>query len=155
MSNYSHIRGVRNHNPGNLKFNGHVQWSGQILQGRKDNTFCEFQSAEMGIRAMARLLMTYHRRGLNSIAKIIPTYAPKSENDTENYIKYVEKNSGFNRHQPVNMTDVRQAKPIIKAMIHMECGLCLWDDATIERAIHSAKANYDATYKNNNHRPRP
>jgi len=80
-------RGIRNRNPGNIRRNS-IQWEGmQALQN--DNDFVQFNSPEYGFRAMTRILRSYNERGLNTVRTIISTYAPSSENHTENYINFV------------------------------------------------------------------
>jgi len=82
-----HLRGIRNNNPGNIRRNA-IQWKGmQAVQN--DKAFVQFISPEYGFRAMVRILRSYQGRGLNSVREIIRTYAPATENKTENYINFV------------------------------------------------------------------
>ena len=69
--------GMRNNNPGNLKFNPDVKWEG--LVGPSENTDqgdpqAVFNSPLMGMRAAAKLLINkYEKYGLNTFSKIIQT----------------------------------------------------------------------------------
>ncbi|WP_053897681.1 lytic transglycosylase catalytic, partial [Escherichia coli] len=60
-------RGERNNNPGNLNFAGQAGASLERPGGR----FARFETAFDGLRALARQLMLYAGRGINSVEKII------------------------------------------------------------------------------------
>lgn len=62
-------RGERNNNPGNLNFAGQAGASLERPGGR----FARFETAFDGLRALARQLMLYAGRGINSVEKIIST----------------------------------------------------------------------------------
>jgi hypothetical protein len=75
-------RGIRNHNPGNIRRNGDP-WQG-LAKDQTDREFFTFQSAVYGIRALARLLITYQDKyGLCTIETIIGRWAPAVENNTK------------------------------------------------------------------------
>lgn len=80
-------RGIRNNNPGNIRFNSANDWDGQA--GRDSAGFAVFDSSKWGLRALAKLLRNYHRSGLTTIAQIIGRYAPANENNTGAYIDSV------------------------------------------------------------------
>ena len=68
-------RGIRNNNPGNIRRNGDP-WQG-LAKDQTDREFFTFQSAVYGIRALARLLITYQDKyGLCTIEGIITRWAP-------------------------------------------------------------------------------
>ena len=80
-------------NPFNIRNNRRNKWLGQI--GSR-NGFCSFCSLDHGIRAAAYILMiSYRRFGICTIEGIINRFAPSSENDTWNYIRYVCSVTGF------------------------------------------------------------
>lgn len=63
------------------------KWVGSIGSTRG---FVDFEHAEYCVRAAWIIIaMTYRRKGILSIAEIIDTYAPPSENDTDKYITFV------------------------------------------------------------------
>ena len=77
-------RGIRNKNPGNIKLG--TDWDG-LASDQTDPTFCIFDEAVMGIRALMKILLTYrftHKK--TSVDDIISRWAPPSENDTNAYI---------------------------------------------------------------------
>ncbi|HBJ5797742.1 TPA: lytic transglycosylase catalytic, partial [Escherichia coli] len=84
-------RGERNNNPGNLNFAGQAGASLERPGGR----FARFETAFDGLRALARQLMLYAGRGINSVEKIISTWAPASDNNnTTAYIRAVSQRLG-------------------------------------------------------------
>ena len=55
-----------------------------------DKEFDAFTSAEMGFRALCRILLNYRRKhGLKTVSQIISRWAPPNENDTVKYISFV------------------------------------------------------------------
>lgn len=92
--------GIRNNNPFNIRFSKRITWLGQTGQ---NETFCTFSNIEYGVRAGVKLLKNYitsnHRiyGYRNTISKIIYSYAPITENETERYISYLCKNLGITR----------------------------------------------------------
>jgi hypothetical protein len=78
------VRGLRNKNPGNLRANGFTGSLGVDPRG-----YAVFDTLHHGIRAAARQLDLYGKRGLNTVRMIVSTWAPASENDTEAYIAAV------------------------------------------------------------------
>lgn len=73
-------------NPFNIRYSKCNPWKGQIGSYRG---FCKFEDVQFGLRAGLIILRNYIRQGFNTPEKIINRYAPPSENDTFNYIKYV------------------------------------------------------------------
>jgi len=84
---------IKLNNPGNIRISD-TPWQGKVAPSR-DEAFETFDTPEHGLRAMAKILLTYFERGLNTIELIIPTWAPPSENNTDAYIDDVCDRSGF------------------------------------------------------------
>jgi hypothetical protein len=82
-------RGERNFNPGNIRRVAGVVWEGENPDQSSDDAFVVFISVEYGIRAMARILLSYAREGLNTVATIIDRWAPPNENNSAIYVKDV------------------------------------------------------------------
>ena len=81
-------RGIRNHNPGNLRRSADP-WQGLAAE-QSDAEFFQFASAKWGIRALARTLIAYQDRvGLKTIKQMIGRWAPPNENDTGAYVRAV------------------------------------------------------------------
>ncbi|MDO8608588.1 MAG: structural protein [Phaeospirillum sp.] len=81
-------RGIRNHNPGNIDRN-QIKWEG-MADDQSDPRFVVFDTPEHGIRALAKVLLSYQRKhGLYNVADIIGRWAPPAENDTGAYAAHV------------------------------------------------------------------
>lgn len=81
---------IGRNNPFNLRYIPRNQWKGLDTLDPVTKGFCNFIDIDYGIRAAAYLLMvSYRKKGINTIAGIIKRFAPPSENDTEGYIRYV------------------------------------------------------------------
>jgi len=109
--------GIKDNNPGNIK-KTNDKWDGLVPSKGK---YFAFESPEYGVRAMTRLLRTYDiKHGLNTIKGIISRYAPRSENDTDTYIKNVSSFTGYDPNQELNLEDRAVMKNLIKAIIRQE-----------------------------------
>jgi len=85
-------RGARNNNPGNLTKTS-IPWQGKI---GNDGRFEKFKSYVWGVRALIRQLRTnINSKGLNTLRKLITSYAPPSENNTEGYIASMVARTGY------------------------------------------------------------
>ena len=112
-------RGLRNNNPLNIRHNADV-FQGEIKG--KDKSFKTFETMPYGYRAAFVTLGTYLSRGWNTIEKIVTKWAPPSENNTENYIKSVEKWSGVPRNKELTAADGADYILIVAAMSFVENG---------------------------------
>lgn len=87
----------------------------------------------MGLRAAGRILRTYkHNHQLVTIADIVSRWAPDTENDTQNYIRVVEKLSGISANKPLRDNDYPR---VVAAMITMENGTQPFSLKQIERVV--------------------
>lgn len=98
-------------NPGNLR-----SWGGMPQQGG----FAVFPSEDAGLRAMAQQLQLYGSRGNNTLAGMIGTYAPPSENNTAAYIAHVAKQTGYSSSQKLDMNNTDVLSKVVSAMTKME-----------------------------------
>lgn len=122
-------RGIRNNNPGNIRASS-IVWKGEV---RGDGVFESFESPEMGIRAMGKLIATYRKKyGLTTIRGIITRWAPPTENDTANYIDRVSNWSGVGADVVVSDD---QMPRVIAAMVRMENGQCPYSEEFIKSAL--------------------
>lgn len=110
-------RGFRNNNPGNLRYSAAFQWQGQV--GQDPDGYLIFDTMENGVRAMVKNLRTYLGRGVNTIARIIPTWAPASENPTAAYVSFVESKTGIPRDTVIGDG---QLPAVVSAIIEFENG---------------------------------
>ena len=114
-------RGLRNNNPGNIRHNK------DVFQGEKtpstDAAFKQFTSMAYGYRAMFVTLGTYLSRGKNTIDKIIRSWAPPNENNTQGYIRHVEQFSGVDRNKVLTACSGDDYIRIAAAMSRIENGV--------------------------------
>lgn len=114
-------RGIRNNNPLNIRIGN--TWLGE-RQCPTDSEFEEFVSMQYGLRAAFVILRRYIRHyQRNTIEKIISTWAPSSENQTENYIQQVCKMTGIDRYRLIDYSDKYTMCVLVAAMAKMECGV--------------------------------
>jgi hypothetical protein len=125
-----------NNNVGNIRYVPSIKWQGQIGSNKG---FVVFDTVENGIRAMVKQINTYKERGLNTIQKIITTYAPAIENDTTGYIATVSKMTGVPSTKVLTPEDY---KAVIAAMIKIEKGQNLLTETknTINKYVDSVIA---------------
>lgn len=122
-------------NPLNIRYNVHNQWKGQTGQYKG---FCVFSSNAYGIRAGFKILGTYIRNGINTIEEIISRWAPPSENNTENYIRFVCDETIIPRDlelTDLSIHDYWTKIIILQAMIKMECGI-FYDEQMINLMVN-------------------
>ena len=127
-------RGIRNNNPGNIKYTG-TAWLG-LANPPHDGTFCVFTEAKYGIRALAKVLRNYNRYyGIRTIYRIIKRFAPATENQTDAYIKSVAASTGYDPHTQLNLESNAVLVKLMKAIIKHENGKQPYTDEEIEAAI--------------------
>lgn len=124
-------RGERNNNPGNLNF---AKQAGAVLEG-PGGRFARFETAFDGLRALSRQLMLYAGRGINSVDKIISTWAPASDNNnTAAYIQSVSKRLGVSPQAALNMSDPQTMAALMNSIIHHENGRSIYSRELIGKA---------------------
>lgn len=123
------VRGIRNHNPGNIRKG--QNWLGSVGD---DGAFIVFSSAEYGIRALGKLLLNYERLyGLDTVESIISRYAPSIENDTGSYIDSVASGLGVHAAESVDIGSVLPG--LVRAIIRHENGVQPYSDELISRGL--------------------
>lgn len=127
-------RGERNNNPGNLNYAGQA---GAMLE-RSGGRFAKFQSAYDGLRAMARQLMLYAKRGINSVEGIISTWAPSSENNTGTYVNSISSRLGVDPKAALNLQNPQVLSQLMNGIIHHENGRNIYSSELVSRAASGA-----------------
>lgn len=125
-------RGIRNNNPGNIRHGD--DWQGMSPE-QTDDDFVQFTKPEWGIRAMVRVLRSYARRNVNTVASIITTWAPDVENDTGAYISHVAQQLGVSPHDPIPESALPN---LLAAIIKHENGVQPYSFVTINLGISLA-----------------
>ena len=137
-------RGIRNKNPGNLRYRSEWNWKGVV--GVDDKQFAIFEKPEWGMYHFGEQLKRYKKRGLDTLAKIIPVYAPRSDNNDEAaYIRSVEIQTGIDKNTVLDLDDRVVMEKLMRAFTRHEqgmppSGLDDWyDDSTYDRALDLLK----------------
>lgn len=135
-------RGIRNCNPGNIERSLGPSWQGASPDQSGDARFVVFRSAEWGIRALVRTLLTYndHRRArdgsrIDTLREIIERWAPPTENNTQAYLMHV---AGLVRLDPdarINLRDYGTMWDVVVAIITHENGTCPYSDAQLREGL--------------------
>ncbi len=135
-------RGIRNNNPGNIDRHPGVRWQGMAADQSADTRFVVFQAPEWGIRAIARILITYQdkRRArdgskIDTITDIIERWAPPNENHTPAYAKHVAVLTGLGLDETIDVYDYTTMCALVKAIISHENGRQPYSAAQIERGL--------------------
>ena len=130
-------RGIRNNNPGNIRHSA-SKWQG-MTPDQPDAAFVRFVSPEMGIRALARTLLTYQtRHGLDTIARIIGRWAPPDDgNDTGAYARHVAERLGVGVNEHIDVAD--HLPRLVAAIIVHENGQCPYPTDVIARGCDLAR----------------
>lgn len=125
-------RGIRNHNPGNIKATS-IDWDGTAaLEDRTDEqrgeeTFVVFRGPWWGIRAMAKILRNYQvRHGLKTIGQIIGRWAPPADdNPSEEYARFVADRLGVGLYAPLDLSSFDTMRKLVRAITWFENGIRL------------------------------
>ena len=160
MVNKSMPRGIRNGNPGNIRWTARTAkdpWIGLDtpaydtdpikdamgnVVGRKP-AFCRFKAPVYGIRALARTLITYQERRLaedgsaiDTVQEIITRWAPAGDNnDPVGYAEAVRRQCKIDKGAHVDLQDFDTLKGIVKAIIQHENGQQPYNDAQITKGL--------------------
>lgn len=129
-------KGIRQNNPGNIERNS-INWKGLSVE-QPDGRFCSFVTPEYGIRAMVRILMTYHSRGTDTVEEIISTWAPKHENPLKNYINFVCSHMFIKPDEPIDINDPNDVIPLLEAIVKFENGIQPYEPEVFETAYYMA-----------------
>lgn len=130
-------RGVLNANPGNIR-HAKDHWQGlSVVQ--PDPNFLTFDSPVWGIRAIARILLTYQDKyNCVTVEDFITRWAPPSENDTGAYVSAVCRAMGTIGGQFINVHEYDSMRKMVLGIIRQENGQQPYDAATIDEALRRA-----------------
>lgn len=110
-------RSERNNNPGNLNYAGQ---KGAVLEEHDDPRFAKFKTTADGVEALVKQLQLYEKRGMNTLEKIIPVFAPKNENDTNGYIDFLSKKLGVAPGESLDMKNTETLSGLVNQISKME-----------------------------------
>lgn len=100
-------RGLRNNNPGNIRFSNTNDWLGKVPYSQNTDSgkaFEQFTELRFGIRAKMVLIYNKVNSGTNTIAELIANYAPPNENDTAAYINQVVSMTGIDKNADIELS---------------------------------------------------
>ena len=130
-------RGLRNNNPGNIR-RSKIKWRG-LAEKQADIAFVVFSEPFWGIRALAKILLTYAREHqLDTVEKIIHRWAPPVENDTGAYARSVAAALGVEINTRLRVENSVVLANFTKAIIKHENGEQPYENELIDRAIADA-----------------
>lgn len=127
-------RGVRNNNPGNIRRSGDP-WQG-LAKDQNDEAFFQFSEPKWGIRALARILITYQdKHGLRTVRAIISRWAPPAENQTSAYVEHVAQRLEIDADEPIDVHGYRVLRELVTAIVEHENGVQPYTDAQIDAGL--------------------
>lgn len=124
--------GIRNNNPGNLRY------ARQPSSLASSGEFAEFATQGQGLYNLGRQIELNYSRGLNTVEAMVSTWAPKKENNTEAYIEFVSKKLGVKRDQALDLSDPEVLGQLMKAIILRENGTNPYSDSQIQEAAQQS-----------------
>ena len=141
-------RGIRNHNPGNIRRNPSVQWRGAAPADQQtDPEFVVFTAPEWGLRAIVRVLLSYDRHGVRTPAAIANRWAP-AEGRRPDGTTYTQDSAAYARHLAAaigcglhDLLDLRNATimhALVAAIVRHENGQQPYARDLIDRALDLA-----------------
>lgn len=128
-------RGERNNNPGNIDFNQSAfdrdPWVGEIgLEKHRHARFTTFDTPEHGIRALCKILLTYHHKrkaadgsAIDTVQEFIDRWAPPCENDTDAYTNHVRDLLDVETGEEIDVDDPATLILLAESIIHHELGV--------------------------------
>lgn len=142
-------RGVRNHNPGNLR-RSKDPWQG-LAATQGDREFFTFKGPAWGIRALAKTLITYQDKyGLRTVRTIINRWAPPKgdrngaapggeyRQDTSSYVRHVAEQMGVDPDDRLDLHDYDDLYPLVVAIIAHECAGYRYPADVVRRGLELA-----------------
>ncbi|HET8789967.1 MAG TPA: structural protein [Modicisalibacter sp.] len=131
-------RGIRNHNPGNIDRTAD-KWQGMAADQSSDSRFVVFVAPHWGIRALAKVLLSYQRKhGINTIRGIIDRWAPPVENNTDAYVSQVAKACGVEPDDTIDIENKAVLRALVSSIIKHENGQQPYGAGVIDLGIDLA-----------------
>jgi len=140
-------RGLRNRNPGNIEHTTAYDWRGEVyppeeIDGHRETRFCQFVDHVHGIRALAKILITYYRKrraadgsAIDTVQEVLERWAPPVENDTDAYAEYVRGVLEVNKGTIIDIDNLEVLARLVKAITQFENGVMPYSDDTIQEGV--------------------
>ncbi len=131
-------RGIRNNNPGNIDRTAD-RWQGMAEDQSGDPRFVVFSAPVWGLRALAKVLLSYYRkRGLSTVESIIGRWAPHVENDTSAYARAVARALNVAVRDELNIEHPDVLALLVSAIVQHENGQQPYPADLIDQAVRLA-----------------
>lgn len=140
-------RGIRLNNPLNIRRDNRTPWQG-LADDQPDAEFWKYISPEWGIRAAARILITYRDKyRIKRLQTIINRWAPaegerpdgsRYTQPTQAYIDHVASLTGFAPDENLDLRSYAVLRKLIPAMIRHENGMQPYSAEEIDRGLELA-----------------
>jgi hypothetical protein len=133
--------GMRNNNPGNIKWDG-TPWEGNLGPSKnldEGKPQVTFDSPEMGMRAMALNLINYQKKdGVKNIAEMMAKYSPSN---IPKAIENITRDTGYGAYETLDFSDPVVLKKLMRAGITQEQGAAgkKYTDEMISKGIDIAE----------------
>ncbi|AVS73920.1 structural protein P5 [Paracidovorax cattleyae] len=138
MSTVLPPRGIRNNNPGNIDRTSE-RWQGMAADQSSDPRFVVFTAPVWGLRALAKVLLSYYRkRGLNTVEAIIGRWAPSVENNTSAYAQAVARAMDVAVRDELNIEHPDVLALLVEAIVRHENGQQPYPADLIDQAVRLA-----------------
>lgn len=114
-------RGIRNNNPGNIRYGDFARRLGAT--GQDANGFAIFPDANAGLRAMSANLNAYATKGIHTLRATFNRWAPASDNNDPNgYAGAVARGLGISPDANVNLADPSFQSRLMAQIVQHENG---------------------------------
>lgn len=133
-------RGIRNKNPGNIDWIAapEKRWRGMVRKETpaEGGRFGVFDTDQNGVRAIGQELLLDERRGVRTVAGLISSWAPPTENNTKAYVAKVLRDIRVS--DPDMPIDVHTYLPrLVASIIEHENGSNPYSISDITRWVNS------------------
>lgn len=130
-------RGERLKNPGNIRHSA-SPWIGRA-KVQADAEFVTFTDPVYGIRALAKVLLTYYRvHKRKTVRQIVERWAPSHENPTNSYARFVAGKMRVREDETLDLTKPAVLERLVKAIIAFENGRNIYPDDLVRDGVQRA-----------------
>lgn len=116
--------GIRLNNPGNIELG--PKWQG-LAKVQQHKRFATFETPHFGLRALARVIMTYatQRRArdgspIDTLRDVAERWAPANENNTTQYAKTLSVVVGVPPTEEIDLTDLNTMVRVMRGIVRAE-----------------------------------
>jgi hypothetical protein len=121
-SSQSPTRGERNRNPGYVE-RSDTTWHGLVPDSPLDDKYCVFTDILYGVRALAKVLLSYQRaHGLRTLREVVQHWAASRQADRDSYVRICASRVGCNPDAPLELEHAVVLAALVRAIIQHENG---------------------------------